>query len=80
MPQDRFFSARVFSPAFKLAAVSRVEAGEPIGAVAQDLGLARRVLYRWREVWRVEGGSWAESQTGAQSGLAQAATGSAAGQ
>jgi transposase-like protein len=55
MPQDRFFSARVFSPAFKLAAVSRVEAGEPIGAVARDLGLARRVLYRWREAWRVEG-------------------------
>jgi transposase len=55
MSQDRFFTARVFSAAFKQAAIARVEAGEPIGAVAHELGLARRVLYRWREAWRAEG-------------------------
>jgi transposase len=68
MTQDRFFSARVFSPAFKQAAVERVEAGEPVGAVAQELGLARRVLYRWREAWRAEGAAGLHCKRGRKVG------------
>jgi transposase len=46
---------RVFALSFKVAAVGRVEAGEAVAAVARDLGVARRVLYRWRDAWREKG-------------------------
>ena len=68
MQQDRFFSARVFSAAFKLAAVERVEAGEPVGTVARELGVARRVLYRWREAWRAEGAAGLNRKRGRKVG------------
>jgi transposase len=68
MKQDRFFSARVFSAAFKQAAVERVEAGEPVGAVARELGVARRVLYRWREAWRAEGAAGLNRKRGRKVG------------
>jgi transposase len=68
MSQDQFFSARVFSPAFKQAAIARVEAGEPVGAVARELGLARRVLYRWREAWRAEGAAGLNRKRGRKVG------------
>jgi transposase len=38
---------RVFARAFKLAAVERVLAGEPVGEVAQERALSVRVLRRW---------------------------------
>ena len=68
MSQDQFFSARVFSAAFKQAAIARVEAGEPVGAVARELGLARRVLYRWREAWRAEGAAGLNRKRGRKVG------------
>lgn len=68
MRQDRFFSARVFSAAFKQAAVERVEAGEPVGAVARELGVGRRVLYRWREAWRAEGAAGLNRKRGRKVG------------
>jgi transposase len=48
-------SARVYTVAFKLAAVGRIEAGESVTAVSGELDVARRVLYRWREAWREKG-------------------------
>ena len=47
--------ARVFSPAFKEAAVARLEAGEALAGVARSLGIARKLLYEWRKAWRAEG-------------------------
>jgi len=41
--------------AFKRAAVSRIAAGEPIGAVAADLGINRQRLYDWQEIVREKG-------------------------
>src|ERR1700678_3489610 len=43
---------RVFSTAFKEAAVVRLAAGERLAAVARELGIARKLLYEWREAHR----------------------------
>jgi transposase len=47
--------ARTFSPAFKEAAMARVEAGEALAAVARSLDLNRKLLYEWRNAFRAEG-------------------------
>jgi transposase len=43
---------RVFSTAFKEAAVVRLAAGERLAAVARELGIARKLLYEWRAAHR----------------------------
>jgi transposase len=48
-------TVRVFTPKFKQAAVKRIEAGERLRAVAEDLGIRRKLLYDWRAAWRAEG-------------------------
>jgi transposase-like protein len=48
-------TVRVFAPAFKQAAVKRIEAGERLRAVAEDLGVRRKLLYDWRAAWRAQG-------------------------
>ncbi len=40
---------RVFSPAFKAAAVQRMQAGESPSALARELRLRRKLLYEWRD-------------------------------
>ena len=40
---------RRFTREFKIAAVRRVMEGEKLGAVARDLDIAFRVLWRWKE-------------------------------
>jgi transposase-like protein len=47
--------SRVFSREFKLEAVSRVEAGENVSSLARDLGVRRKLLYEWRDAWRLGG-------------------------
>jgi transposase len=47
--------ARTFSPAFKEAAMARLEAGEALAAVARSLDLNRKLLYEWRNAFRAEG-------------------------
>jgi transposase len=48
-------TVRVFTPVFKQAAVKRIEAGERLRAVAEDVGVRRKLLYDWRAAWRAEG-------------------------
>ena len=55
MTESPIQSPRVFTPAFKQAAMLRLEAGEALAAVARDLELTRKVLYDWRNAWRAEG-------------------------
>lgn|SRR5208283_145450 len=43
---------RRYSVEFKLAAVERVLAGEPISALARELGVRRKFLYQWRDAVR----------------------------
>ena len=46
---------RVFSAEFKVSAVKRIEAGEPLLALSREFGIKRSVLYRWREAYRKQG-------------------------
>jgi transposase len=39
---------RVFEPEFKLSAVKRLISGEPIEALAAELGVTKLHLYKWR--------------------------------
>jgi len=48
-------TVRVFTSKFKQTAVKRIEAGERLRAVAEELGVRRKLLYDWRAAWRAEG-------------------------
>jgi transposase len=52
MPKKR---SRVFSRAFKLAAVRRMMAGENVTALARELQVLRKDLYYWRTRFRAGG-------------------------
>ena len=41
---------RDFSPEYKRAVMERIRAGASISGLSQELGIARQVLYRWRDV------------------------------
>jgi transposase-like protein len=49
---------RRFSPEFKLKVIARLEAGEVLSVVAQELGVHRQLLYKWKEALRRHGGSF----------------------
>lgn len=44
--------ARRFDRAFKVAALERMAAGENVSALGRELGVRRKLLYRWRETVR----------------------------
>jgi transposase-like protein len=46
---------RVFSEEFKRKAAERMQAGEGIRRLSEELGVRRGLLYRWREAYRKEG-------------------------
>ena len=46
---------RIFSREFKLAAVRRVLAGEPVKLVAREFEVLRKDLYAWRDLFRAGG-------------------------
>lgn len=46
---------RLFSREFKLAAVTRMAAGENVSALSRELGVARKCLYQWRDRVRLGG-------------------------
>ncbi|MEJ1160709.1 helix-turn-helix domain-containing protein [Prosthecomicrobium sp. N25] len=48
-------SLRVHTAEFKVAALRRLEAGETLASVAADLGVARQLLYKWRNAFRAKG-------------------------
>ena len=52
MPDQR---SRIFSRGFKLDAVSRMAAGGNVSALARELGVRRKLLYEWRDAWRIGG-------------------------
>jgi transposase len=52
MPKKRL---RVFSRAFKLAAVRRMTAGENVSALSRELQVLRKDLYYWRTRFRSGG-------------------------
>jgi len=44
--------ARRFDRAFKVAALARMAAGENVSALGRELGVRRKLLYRWRDTVR----------------------------
>ena len=47
--------SRVFSRDFKLSALSRMEGGENVSALARELNVRRKLLYEWRAAFRAGG-------------------------
>jgi transposase-like protein len=48
-------SGKKFAEAEKLQALSRMEAGENVTRLAQEMGVRRRLLYAWRDIMRRRG-------------------------
>jgi len=46
---------RAFSTEFKERIVLRLEAGERLAALADELGIRRKLLYQWRHAYRKQG-------------------------
>ncbi len=46
---------RIFSRAFKLKAIERMDAGENVSALSRELEVKREILYRWRSQYRSGG-------------------------
>jgi transposase len=46
---------RSFSTEYKAGVVQRIEAGERLSAVAEELGIRRKLLYEWRAAYRALG-------------------------
>ena len=46
---------RIFSTAFKLKVIGRIEAGAAMASLARELGIKRKLLYDWHGSWRMSG-------------------------
>ena len=49
---------RRFSPEFKLKVLERIRSGEVLSVVAEELGVHRQLLYKWRDSLRRGGGKF----------------------
>ena len=63
---------RTFSTEFKEAVVLRLEAGERIAAVADELKIRRKLLYEWRAAYRKLGAAGLNRKRGRKPGGARA--------
>jgi transposase len=45
----------MFSPEFRVGVARRIEQGESVSKLHQELDIKRSVLYRWRDAYRKEG-------------------------
>ena len=63
---------RTFSTEFKQAVVVRLEAGERIAAVADELKIRRKLLYEWRAAYRKLGAAGLNRKRGPKPGGARA--------
>jgi transposase len=55
---------RVFTPEFRLSIVKRIQKGETVRALSQELKIRRTLLYRWCDSYRREGRAGLERGTG----------------
>jgi len=69
MPQQ---GMRRFSTVFKKAVVLRLEAGERIAAVSDELKIRRKLLYEWRAAYRKLGAAGFNRKRGRKPGVARA--------
>jgi transposase len=68
---------RTFSTEFKGAVVLRLEAGERIAAVAEELKIRRKLLYEWRAAYRKLGSAGLNRKRGRKPGGACASAAAA---
>jgi len=60
---------RVFSTEFKEGVVLRLEAGERMAAVADELKIKRKLLYEWRAAYRAMGVAGLNRKRGPKPGI-----------
>ena len=63
---------RAFSTEFKQVVVVRLEAGERIAAVSEELKIRRKLLYEWRAAYRKLGAAGLNPKRGRKPGGARA--------
>jgi transposase len=59
---------RAFSTDFKVRIVQRIEAGERLSAVADEVGIRRKLLYEWRAAYRALGAAGLNRKRGPKPG------------
>ena len=59
---------RAFSTDFKVGIVQRIEAGERLSAVADAMGIRRKLLYEWRAAYRALGAAGLNRKRGPKPG------------
>jgi transposase-like protein len=59
---------RAFSTEFKERLVQRIEAGERLAAVAEEMGVRRKLLYEWRAAYRALGAAGLNRKRGRKPG------------
>jgi transposase-like protein len=64
---------RTFSTEFKCGVIQRIEAGERLAAVADELGIRRKLLYEWRDAFRAHGPVGLNRKRGPKAGSTHAA-------
>lgn len=62
--------SRLHTPEFRLEIVERMLAGENVAALSGQYGLARSMMYRWRDAFRREGAAGLARQRGRRPGPA----------
>ena len=68
---------RSFSTEFKCRVIQRIESGERLAAVADELGIRRKLLYEWRDAFRAHGPGGLNRKRGPKPGFTRAARSSA---
>jgi transposase-like protein len=51
-----------YAASTKQSAVLRAEAGEPVSAIAAELGCRPNRIYHWLKQWRERGGEWVDQR------------------
>ena len=59
---------RAFTTEFKARIVQRIESGERLSAVADELGVRRKLLYEWRAAYRALGAAGLNRKRGPKPG------------
>jgi transposase-like protein len=59
---------RAFSTDFKVRVIRRIDSGERLSAVADEMGIRRKLLYEWRAAYRAMGAAGLNRKRGPKPG------------
>jgi len=60
---------RAFTTEFKVLVVQRIESGDRLSAVADEMGIRRKLLYEWRAAYRALGAAGLNRKRGPKRGV-----------